>query len=221
MATTKITAKVYKPLWTDFIRQTNTLFLKRDAFLNHMIRTEIPHLAREVKGKDKLSSKARRYIAGELKRMGSESPVTVNIVVDQETADALKQVVDSANLVRDGFINRLLIWLRASDVLLQSFDIPKTLDGLNEWNGMPVSPLKAMEAVRDDPLGYIRSQIETEEWGGLYTGYMPPPLTGLSCYLDDVHVPDTLAFKENEREMADLLGEAESQAFGKKRKGGE
>ncbi len=215
MATTKITAKIYKPLWTNFMKQAEALFLKRDAFLNHMIRIETPHLAREVKDK-RLSTKARRYLAGELKRMGTES---VNIVVDQETADALREVVDSANLVRDGFINRLLLWLRSSDALLRSFDMPTTLDGLKGLEGMPVSPLKAMEAVRDDPLYYIRSQLETEDWGGLYTLYIRPPLTGLSCYLDDEEVPGTVAFKENEREMADFLGEAEAQAFGQPSKG--
>lgn len=218
MATTKITAKVYKPLWTDFMRQTNALFLKRDAFLNHMIRIETPHLAREVEGK-RMSTKARRYIAGELKRMGKERPVTVNIVVDQETADALKKVVDSANLVRDGFINRLLMWLRSSDALLLSFSMPTTLNGLRGVEGMPVSPLKAMEAVRDDPLYYIRSQLETEEWGGLYTLYIRPPLTGLSCYLDDEHVPGTVAFEE-EQAMLDLLDEAEERAFGQQKKEG-
>jgi hypothetical protein len=214
MATTKITAKVYKPLWMNFMQQADALFLKRDAFLNHMIRIETPHLARELKDK-KLSSKARRYLSGELKRMGTE---TVNIVVEQETADALKQVVDSANLVRDGFINRLLMLLRSSDALLRSLNMPITLDGMQGLEGMPVSPLKAMEAVRDDPFYFIRSELETEDWGGLYTLYIRPPLTGLSCYLDDEHVPGTEAFKEDQA-MLDLLSEAEDRAFGTNSKG--
>ena len=97
--------------------------------------------------------------------------------------------------------------------------MPITLDGLKGLEGMPVSPLKAMEAVRDDPLYYIRSELETEDWGGLYTLYIHPPLTGLSCYLEDDHVPGTVAFEE-EQAMQDLLSEAEGRAFGTNIKGG-
>jgi hypothetical protein len=88
----------------DFDKQIDSLFIKRDAFLNCMIQEEIPHLARDLEGK-RLSLKAKRYIAGELKRLGT---VPVNVVVDKSTADTLNAIVDSSNIVRDAFINRLM-----------------------------------------------------------------------------------------------------------------
>lgn len=199
MATTRrITVKVHERLWDGFVKQTEALFLKRDAFLNHMIRLETPYLASEMKGKH-LSPEARRYIASEFKKL---RPVPVNIVLDEDVAKALDQVVSEGNLVRDGFINRLIMWLRSHDTQLKRHSIPTTLDSLGFGSssrgleGMPVSPLKAMEAVRDDPFYYIRDQLD-EQGGGLYTSYLPSNLTGLNCYLDDEFVPGTDAYKAN------------------------
>ena len=103
MSQTKITVKIYEPLLRDFDRQLDKLFIKRDAFLNAMIQEEIRYLANDMEGK-RLTLSAKRYIAGELKRMGT---TPVNVVVDKATADALNSVVDSSNLVRDAFMNRL------------------------------------------------------------------------------------------------------------------
>ncbi len=204
MATTRTTFKVCEPLWQHFTQQTEALFLKRDAFLNHMIRLEIPRLEQELEGRKELSEKARRYLAGELKRLDGQ-PKTV--VIEQETADDLDKVVKRMNLFRDGFINRLIVWLRSSDVLLQKLQIPTTLDELGESNGgepngMPVSPLGAIEAVRNDPFTYIREYLKPAGSGGVYTVHFPEELIGLSCYLDDEQIPDTEAYN-----LKKMLGE--------------
>ncbi len=41
MSQTKITVKIYEPLLRDFDRQIDKLFIKRDAFLNAMIKEEV------------------------------------------------------------------------------------------------------------------------------------------------------------------------------------
>lgn len=110
MNQTKMTVKIYEPLFKSFDDQMNRLCIKRDAFLNHMIKRETPNLAKELDGR-RLSPSARRYISGSLKRMGTR---TVNVVVDKETAEALNAVVDASNIVRDAFINRLIMFLRSS-----------------------------------------------------------------------------------------------------------
>ena len=196
MATTRTTFKVCEPLWQNFTQQTEALFLKRDAFLNHLIRQEIPRLEQELEGKKELSEKARRYLAGELKRLDGR-PKTV--VIEQETADALDNLVKRMNLFRDGFINRLIVWLRSSDTLLRELKIPITLDELGksndgEPNAMPVSPLGTIDAVRNDPFTYIRESLELAESGGVYTVLFPEKLIGLSCYLEDEQVPGTEAY---------------------------
>ena len=116
MEETKITVKLYSALApTAVAGQLEGLFLKRDAFLNHMIRIETPRLAEEMEGFS-VSPKARRYIAGELKRMGV---VPINVVVDKDVAAALNDVVDHTNMVRDAFMNRLILFLRSSEAILK------------------------------------------------------------------------------------------------------
>ena len=121
MSQTKITVKIYEPLLRDFDRQIDKLFIKRDAFLNAMIKEEVQHLAREMEGK-RLTPSAKRHIAGELKRMGTTQ---VNVVVDKATADALNGIVETSNLVRDAFMNRLIMLLRSSGALLSYLELPE------------------------------------------------------------------------------------------------
>lgn len=187
----RITVKVHERLWDGFMKQTEALFLKRDAFLNDVIRSEIPYLAKEMEGK-RSSPEARRYIANEFKKL---RPIPVNILLDEDVAEALDQVVEETNLVRDGFINRLIMWLRSHDKLLKRFDIPISTDRLRGLESMPVSPLKAMEAVRDDPFYYIRHELEEAYGEGLYTVFLSGDLIGLSCYLEDESVPGTDAYR--------------------------
>lgn len=203
MATTRrITVKVYEKLWDNFVKQTEALFLKRDAFLNHMIWLETPRLAEELEGK-KQSPLARRYIARELSKLVT---IPVNIVLEEGVAKALDQVVAEGNLVRDAFINRLIMWLRSQDTLLTSLEIPLYTNSLRGSQSMSVSPLKAMEEARDDPFYYIRASLEnTGE--GLYTldltNILKPAMAiGMSCYLDDEKVPGTKSYKVPEDEEA-------------------
>lgn len=200
--TRRITVKVYERLWDNFAKQTEALYLKRDAFLNHVIWRETPELAKDMAGK-KLSLLARRHIARELNKLVT---IPVNIVLEEEVAKALDQVVEDGNLVRDAFINRLLMWLRSQDALLNSLEIPLLVNGLKGQQSLPVSPLKAMEEVRDDPFYYIRNALK-EAGEGLYSIDLPPILTpamiiGLSCYLDDEKVPGTETYKAPEETEA-------------------
>lgn len=216
MNQTKMTVKIYEPLFKSFDDQMNRLCIKRDAFLNHMIKRETPNLAKELDGR-RLSSSARRYISGSLKRMGTR---TVNVVVDKETADALNAVVDASNIVRDAFINRLIMFLRSADTVLDYFGMPKFIvpSDFDDWyEPMPTSPIKAMEAVFMDPLYYLRIAAEERFDRGLYLLDMPEKFVGLSCYLDDSSVPGTKEYEEF-MELGELmlkaLDNSENDAFG-------
>ncbi len=216
MKPTKITVKIYEPLFKSFDDQIGRLSIKRDAFLNHMIMIETPHLARELNGR-RISVKARRYISGELKRMGTR---TVNIVVDKDVADALNAVVDASNIVRDAFINRLVMFLRSSDAVLTFFDLPKVINGseFDDWyESMPTSPIKAIEAVFDDPLHYLRLASEERFDMGLYLLDLPERFAGFTCYLNDTFVPGTAEYKEfmesSDLALRTLLESVENEAF--------
>lgn len=206
MSQTKITVKIYEPLLRDFDKQIDALFIKRDAFLNNMIKGEVQHLAADMEGK-RLSASAKRYIAGELKRLGT---VPVNIVVDRATADNLNAVVDATNLVRDAFVNRLIMLLRSSHQLLNYLELPEFITGSafdSCIEPMPTSPMKAIEAVHSDPLFYLRVACEERHKTGLYLLDLPPKLAGFACYLDDASVPGTEVHAQMQRDVDAMLEE--------------
>lgn len=219
MNQTKITAKIYLPLIKSFNDQLSALHIKRDSFLNHMLKSEITYLAAEMKGK-RLSKRAKRYIAGELKRLGT---VNVNIVVDKEVAESLNLIVESSNLVRDAFINRLILLLRSSDEFLNQMDLPRALTG-SEFDAaeyMPCSPLKTIEAVMADPLYYLRISSEERFGEGLYEIEFPTKLIGFSCYLDDSLVPGTPEYADMQKSTDLLISELFSLESGNAEQHGE
>ena len=191
MEETKITAKIYLPMLVDFNRRINQLHIKRDSYLNAMIKAELTHLEKDMRGKV-LSSKAKRYIAGSLKRMGT---VNVNIVVEKETAERLNKIVSESNLVRDAFINRLILLLRSSDAFLEKSELPLRIN-TNAYKSMvwdlPTSPLKAVEEVMADPLYYLRIASEENDGQGLYERLLPHNMFGFCCYVEDIYIPGTI-----------------------------
>lgn len=217
MSQTKITVKIYEPLLRDFDRQVEALFIKRDAFLNNMIREETQHLAHDLEGK-RLTTKAKRHIAGELKRMGT---VSVNVVVDKSTADALNDIVEKTNIVRDAFINRLIMLLRSSKQFLDYLELPQSVTVSafdSSVDPMPTSPMRAIEAVHSDPLFYLRVAAEERHETGLYLIDLPQKFVGFACYLDEARVPGTEAYAQAQRDAKTMLDELinlEADAFQK------
>jgi hypothetical protein len=185
-------------LWNSFKAQTDSLFLSRAPFLNYMLKRELVHLREDLSGTT-LTTRAKRYISGELKRQGPNT--SVNIEVEPETADALRAAVAEHNLVRDAVMCRLIIFLRSTDALLKHLDIPRVAN--DRWLGssleeMPASPLAAMEAVRDDPLFYIRSYLRDRYQCGVYR--VDLPVTWAACCLEDELVPGTRAYRKRQKE---------------------
>lgn len=212
MATPKISFKVPPGLWQGFSQQAAGLFLSRATFLNHMIAAETHHLKNDLAGRA-LSLRAKRHISGMLKKRGAKS---VNIEVEQSTAEQLNNVVRECNLVRDAFLCRLIVFLRGSDSLLKHLEIPLQISQGRLTYGlesMPTSPLKAMEAVRDDPFYYIRCHV-LELWKcGIYNVSLPRKLDWMACYLEDKDVPNTSAYKKDQREMAEVFDLLEGKAL--------
>jgi len=208
MNETKLTAGIYTPLLVSFKRQLNELCLKRDAFLNHMIRIETPRLAEEMSGL-RQSKQARQFISRGLKSLGKE---TVNIVVDQDVADALNMVVLESNMVRDAFLNRLIMFLRSSDELLSTLDLPKLIlrsEFKSIYEDMPTSPMGTLNSVFSDPLYYLRLAIEERYETGIYQLELPENLLPFSCYLPDSSVPETPEYEADLEESDRLLNELE------------
>lgn len=199
-----ISFRVPRRLWTAFSQQTDSLFLSRAPFLDYMLSIEVPRLAEDLAG-IKLNTKTKRYIAN---RLTKADPVSVNIDVRKETADQLREVVKSHNIVRDAFICRLLVFLRARDALLDLLDVPRLANdaGLKGFlEEMPASPLLAMEAIRDDPLFYIREHLRQRHGLAIYTAELWVDLDWAACYLAPQRVPSTGAFNSREKVWAEFL----------------
>lgn len=210
---TKITAKLFAPMYADFDRQIDGALLKRDAFLDRMIMLEIPHLRNDLQGK-RLSSQANRYISQSLKALGGRNapPLRqVSIAVRHETAEALRAVVHEHNLVRDAFLNRLITLLRSSDKLLDLLGLPSRVD----WNrkggteDMPTSPMRVIEETQLNPFYYLRAACQEQYGCGLNMLEFSRELHGMFCYIPDDEVPGTEANAEKMeciKNGFDLLG---------------
>jgi chromosome condensin MukBEF MukE localization factor len=62
-----------------------------------------------------------------------------------------------------------------------------------------------MEAVRDDPLFYIREHLKQRHDLAVYTVELQPGLDWAACYLPPERVPNTGAFNRQQRIWAELL----------------
>jgi len=206
MQKTKITVKVSETLLKSFNQKLEDCFIKRDAFLNHMIKLETEHLAKDLKGL-RMSNPARRYISGELQRLGTK---TINVVVDKETAEKLNSIINESNMVRDSFINRLILLLNASDSLLEALDLPTEINDRSLLNSgsMSTSPMNGISTIVYDPLFYLRIAIEEEHEKRLYKFELPNVLVGMTCFIDDINVPGTQDYikqQNKEDEYSDLM----------------
>lgn len=199
-----ISFRVPSRLWNSFKDQTDKLFLSRAPFLDHVLSVELPHLAEDLAGK-KLNTRTKRYIANQLGRADT-TPVTID--VQPETAKQLRAVVGEHNIVRDAFVCRLLIFLRAHNKLLDLLELPHYA---NDWSikGMleelPASPLRALEAVRDDPLFYIREHLKQRHGQRVYTVELWPEIDWSACYLPPERVEGTGAYNKQQKIWAEFL----------------
>jgi len=212
---TKISAAFYTPMFVSFEKQLNEAFIKRDAFLDHVIESEIPHIRADLKGK-RNSAKAKRHIASELRKMGKgDARTPVSIKVRHSTAEALRALEDAHNLVRDALLNRMVMLLRASDKLLSVLELPPRISALTRegHEDMPVGPIRAIVETMADPFYYMRAACEMEHGCGLYALALPEQVQAFSCYLPDEAVPGTSANKRLVRDtdrMLEDLAEFES-----------
>jgi hypothetical protein len=213
MTMRKISFMVPTGLWCSFKKQSDNLFLARAPFLDHVISRELPHVRADL-GPRRLSLRAKRHISGELKKQGAKS---VNIAVREETALELSKVVDDHNLVRDALMCRLIIFLRSSDALLKFLEVPTVINGRHgTLQMMAMSPMKAMEELRDDPLYYVRHYVRENSECGIYDVALPQAYDWAACWIDDKDVQGTKAHREDKKMLAAMFEAAEIETFAKK-----
>lgn len=207
MSKSSISFRVPRALWNRFKEQTDALFLSRAPFLDHVLQVELQQLTNDLDGV-KLSTRTKRYIANTLCNFDRDS-VSVNIEVSADTANKLKAVMAKHNLVRDAFMSRLIVFLRAKKAILDELEVPSHLTSAGNWAkaglpDMPTSPMRAMEEVLEDPLYYLRAYVR-HRWGqGLYTIELSPGYDWLACVLSPERVKGTPAQRRLAKQNAEL-----------------
>lgn len=197
MPKTSISFRVPSTLWTNFKQQTDSLFLSRAPFLDHVLQVELKHLATDLDG-IRLSSRTKRYIANKLPRL---DPISVNIEVSASTAQQLREVMNQHNVVRDAFINRLIIFLRGEKYIFDDLEVPHRITDSGPWGkvglpSLPTSPVLAMSEVIDDPLYYLRGYVQ-HRWGkGLYAIELPSWLDWAACTLPHERIVGSGAYNK-------------------------
>ena len=205
MEQTKITVKIYTKLLNSFNNNLRNCFIKRDAYLNYVISQETPKLAEDMDGL-KLTNPARQYIAGELKRLGTTK---VNITIDKDTAEKLNLVINKSNMVRDAFINRLIIFLNASENLLEQLELPINPNKMDESDyivdSMSTAPISNINYFVSDPFLFLRPDIEEFHNERFYLYVLPKQMLGMYCYIDDTYVPGTEAYLKKTKKDSKLF----------------
>jgi hypothetical protein len=170
---------------------------------------------------------ARRYISGELKRLG---PHAVSIYVSTSTQAALKEVTDATNVLRDAFINRLLMFWRGSPALLDWLGVPQHVEQIDQPRDaivyrLETAPLTAIRHLLQDPFLFLREARLTAnpEAEGLYRLLLPNQYAAFNCYMEDWMVPNSRAAKDLVKALDDglqAIAREEREAFALPHSGG-
>lgn len=196
MAKVKISLRVHTELFSKFTDEVTSLSLKRDEMLERLIVREMPELRKELNGK-KLSKKAATHISTALKGMNVK---TVSIALSSETAKFLKEICNETGVLKDPFINRLILFFLSEDPLLNTLEIEKDIYNSGQSAPFSISPLKALQEAMYDPFHYLRTQCE-EKYSAFYLIRIPKLNTseyydGFSCFIEE---QDTQSFDELEQ----------------------
>lgn len=217
-AKTKITFQLHVETLNKLNYQLKELFIKRDDFLNHLIKTEAQQISEDLTGR-RQSEVARKFIVSKYKELRKQFKETkdtckefkkVNVVVDKQVADLLNEIVRKSNLVRDSVINRIILMACAEDFLLEYLDLQAFLTGSSTYERyiaetMPTAPLMAIKRLYEDPLYYLKLAAEDRHQKSLYLLDLPDAYQAFSIYLEDWQVPHTREFKEAQKRSQQIL----------------
>lgn len=113
---TKITAKIWRQTIEKLENKLDAACLRRDSYLSRVLDVELPRLDCEICLRN--SPDANRFVAGHLESLGERKLVTFSL--DPDVAERLNEICGRKLIVRDAFLNRVLLLLAASPKLINS-----------------------------------------------------------------------------------------------------
>lgn len=103
----KISTKVWEPILNKLDKKLDAACLKRDAYLSKVLTVELAHLDSELVFPN--SPEAHKFVSDRLERLKPRKAVSLSL--DEDVVNRLNDVCGKKNVVRDAFLNRLLLIL--------------------------------------------------------------------------------------------------------------
>jgi hypothetical protein len=224
----KITVQLWRPLLNKLNEYAAAACLNRDAYLDVVFANEAQMLTTELDGR-RNSDRARAWIKQCFSELKDHQPVSFTLTA--ETAQALTDACNQANVWRDAFVNRVIFLLVAKSSTIETqlgFRFADHVDAISDagWEikSLLLGPrLVAIRSfVNDDPFLGIRAALSGEygeEQGALHDHVLGEPsgttpqkrgIAGFNAYLEDRHVPGTPENQEWQKasdELLDLLAD--------------
>ncbi len=184
-AQTKVTFKLITSIHKSLVERLKAISMKRDAFINLVLKTELDELTKELDGKQ-LSPKIKGLISSDF---NGRDTTLVSMTLDSEVAARLNEIVEKSNIVRDAFMNRLMYLILCPEKLMQEWNLEKdiSIGDVNQLNAgaLPTNPLDFLTLTIKDPLFFLRLKMD----GKLYSGINGLPYC-LICYEEYITVDD-------------------------------
>ena len=111
---TKILVNVYEPLISIMKHKIDRACLKRDAYLDQALRSEVSLLREEVTIPN--SDMAKNFIVQNIKQIPLKP---LNLLLSTSTVELINNVCSEKNIPRDAFINRFFLLLVSSDRIIE------------------------------------------------------------------------------------------------------
>lgn len=187
----KIMVTVLSPVMDRIDEKMQSLGMRRDAYLNGLLDTQIEQMSQDLKGKSN-SNKAREYLLGELKakRMPTRS---MSLALNRAVIARIDKVCKETNLARDCFINRVLYFLSAEAKHLKNIGI----DAANDREGLSVNSLDAASELISDPFHDLQMWLKrTNPQMKFYEWQFGDPLIGLNCIIEDSLISGDVSLQE-------------------------
>jgi hypothetical protein len=215
--TQKISVKVWRPIVEKLDKRMSAACLRRDAYLTRVLEVELKQLDEEVRNAS--SEMARTFITNKLEAMPDRKLVSLTLRTD--LVERLGEICERKRIVRDSFLNRLLLLLSASTTV---FDHLLNLD--QDWKRKLLREYKnetffenTFYPIEDDinPFWAVRDWIDLNDPTGqsddegIYTTFWGEErfnnidLTGLNCFVHDWRIPNHPAEIARRKDLDELL----------------
>ena len=209
------------------------MFLRRDAFLDTVFRSEVALIEAEIPVPGN-SDSARAFLENQLKTLAPLTPVSLNL--SAETIEAINAACKSRNIPRDCFINRTLLFLCGGrndlwEPLLPDINWDDYFEELREGDVDPLEIVAAQQwgilhAIADtfekNPFWLIRAALELARRDThddtlflhrviVPIDFLPSPkgkhwqYKGFNCYLPDDEVENPTAHAATRPALADVF----------------